>query len=1112
MPCRPVVKFVFVILASFFSLIGISPRGQTQEITNSYQFFPIQPKATLGLNADTNPGAVGGLINGPDGNIWFTGGSANLRYIGRITLDGVITEFPITSANIPYGLSVGPDGNIWFSLVPENGARLQTKLGRITLDGVITEIEIKNGAGRPTALVTGADGKFWFVDRAIGVVGSISLTGEVTESVLSMEFQETASSAAITLGADGYVWFAGRGKVGKVSPAGVVTEYTGGETGTSIAVGPDRNLWMTTTQAGVDGYIFRISSDGKMTKYKISKFARFITPGLDGRLWFIVSGYSGLVLRSITTDGQLSAQEGTTSENPVPYSMLLGADGNLWVGQLGRVGRMRMSGTALRVGPLFPSVRTDSQSYLRFHNTGTVSGTVSVQLRNLNTGAVVKNWTSPPIAVGANLQISMADIEGPGGAGATAADMYAASIETEMSGYLQHVLWKPADGTLTNLSTCNRSVTRNAKQLTAVHTSNLDYGYPSKIIIHNPRNAPISPQLTVSDARNGVQLWTYNAGVVAANSSVEVNVSDMERAVGLFPLADVFHYVVSVQGVFSGYLQHLVTNKAAGVVTDMTQNCYLGPSGAGDEAAKFVSIPNQATSGLFDITAGGDGAIWVTDQGNNRVLRVDASGAATPFAIPTGNASPAGIAAGPNQSIWFTEYSANKIGRIQNDVVSEFSIPTQTSRPIDIVAGGDGAMWFAENAGNKIGRIQPSGVISEFTIPTAFSAPTDMAAASDGSVWFAQPRMRKLARVTSDGAIQEYPLPTFNEPLGLMEGADQFMWYRSGNSNVARMNTAGEVSYIYGTRAIGTSSKGIARADKNSVWFSSGSQLIRLTSRGAMTAYNGPDSTTFSYIRDIAMGPDGNLWFTMTTPSRLGMLPLRPNVLAAGAIYPSADTQSQSYLRFYNTSQKPGYARVTLKESASGRNLGVWTSPVIASGTMRQFHIADVEQAVAAVADVKKYSITLDTDFEGTFQHVLWKPADGTLTNLSSCDYDVMTNPRDLTGVHTSLLASQYPSAIAINNTGSAAASTAIRIYASESGQLKGVYQTLSLAAGGGMVVAMADIESAVGIVPANDNYHYILKVDGAFHGYLQHLVDNRRAGVVTDMSSFCRLRYVAGG
>src|ERR1700693_1270861 len=52
------------------------------------------------------------ITAGPDGNLWFTG-EPNL--IGRMTVEGVVTEFPIPTPNSGLaGIAAGPDGNLWF--------------------------------------------------------------------------------------------------------------------------------------------------------------------------------------------------------------------------------------------------------------------------------------------------------------------------------------------------------------------------------------------------------------------------------------------------------------------------------------------------------------------------------------------------------------------------------------------------------------------------------------------------------------------------------------------------------------------------------------------------------------------------------------------------------------------------------------------------------------------------------------------------------------------------------------------------------------------------------------------------------------------------------------
>jgi hypothetical protein len=70
------------------------------------------------------------------------------------------------------------------------------------------------------------------------------------------------------------------------------------------------------------------------------------------------------------------------------------------------------------------------------------------------------------------------------------------------------------------------------------------------------------------------------------------------------------------------------------------------------------------------ITAGKDGALWFTDQGNNAIGRITTSGSVTEYPVPTAgafsaNVQPTGITNGPDGNIWFTEQDTKAaIGRI----------------------------------------------------------------------------------------------------------------------------------------------------------------------------------------------------------------------------------------------------------------------------------------------------------------------------------------------------------------------------------------------------------------------------------------------------------------
>jgi streptogramin lyase len=86
--------------------------------------------------------------------------------VGRITMRGEITEFPLPSlSGSPTNIAVGPDRNVWYTK--------GTVLGRVTPAGIITEFPLAAGA-RGVGLTAGSDrqpptrlaSRQWYADGA----------------------------------------------------------------------------------------------------------------------------------------------------------------------------------------------------------------------------------------------------------------------------------------------------------------------------------------------------------------------------------------------------------------------------------------------------------------------------------------------------------------------------------------------------------------------------------------------------------------------------------------------------------------------------------------------------------------------------------------------------------------------------------------------------------------------------------------------------------------------------------------------------------------------------------------------------------------------------------
>src|ERR1700737_2026171 len=104
--------------------VGSQARGGTAAITAATLVF-----LAVGFNGSSAAVAVGPIteytipttINGlptsiapgPDGNIWFIDVLAG--NIAKITTSGVVTAYPISTANTLGDITAGPDGNLWFT-------------------------------------------------------------------------------------------------------------------------------------------------------------------------------------------------------------------------------------------------------------------------------------------------------------------------------------------------------------------------------------------------------------------------------------------------------------------------------------------------------------------------------------------------------------------------------------------------------------------------------------------------------------------------------------------------------------------------------------------------------------------------------------------------------------------------------------------------------------------------------------------------------------------------------------------------------------------------------------------------------------------------------------
>src|SRR5262245_55329689 len=144
----------------------------------------------------------------------------------------------------------------------------------------VTEFPVPTVPANTYGITRGPDGNMWFTEALSGKIGRITPAGVVTEFALPPDTQPYG----ITVGSDGNLWFAEQffgagaqtgamGRIGRITPSGVITQFSAGISSFSrpygITAGPDGNLWFTeqTSNPMAIGRVGRVTPSGVITEF-----------------------------------------------------------------------------------------------------------------------------------------------------------------------------------------------------------------------------------------------------------------------------------------------------------------------------------------------------------------------------------------------------------------------------------------------------------------------------------------------------------------------------------------------------------------------------------------------------------------------------------------------------------------------------------------------------------------------------------------------------------------------------------------------------------------------------------------------------------------------------
>jgi streptogramin lyase len=248
---------------------------------------------------------LAGLALGENGNVWFTthGDYTNIpSSVGYVTQAGKVLMFPMSNnvneGHYPESIVLGSNGNMWFADGESNNFQrpyaLTGSIWEITPSGTTTKFAVPGNA-IVGDMARGGEGNIWFLAyevRELGEYTGHSYIGYIAPSGQVIKFgtpEGDGTPGSIALGPEGDMWFTEPdvSKIGRITPAGEISQFTAPSVGGPIVLGPDGNMWF------MSGYstsaLSRITPSGAVTTFgPISSHGALvdIAVGPDDDIWF----------------------------------------------------------------------------------------------------------------------------------------------------------------------------------------------------------------------------------------------------------------------------------------------------------------------------------------------------------------------------------------------------------------------------------------------------------------------------------------------------------------------------------------------------------------------------------------------------------------------------------------------------------------------------------------------------------------------------------------------------------------------------------------------------------------------------------------------------------
>ncbi len=303
-------------------------------------------------------------------------------------------------------------------------------------------------------------------------------------------------------------------------------------------------------------------------------------------------------------------------------------------------------------------------------------------------------------------------------------------------------------------------------------------------------------------------------------------------------------------------------------------------------AIKEWEVPTKGAH-PHDPAVGGDGALWFTEQLQNKIGRVDPkTGAFKEYPLKVEDSGPHGLVADSSGNIWFTGNGKGYIGKLdpRTGAVTEYKMPdAKAEDPHTPVFDGRGIMWFTVQVGNFVGRLDPrTGKIDLKTPPTANSHPYGIAVNHKGIPFFCEFNTNKMAKIDPQTMeITEYKLPEGARPRRMAIDASDNVYFTDYNGgNLGWLDPATSAVKMWPSPGgAGSAPYGITITPDGLVWFSESGvkpntiiQFNPKTEQFARAAIPSGGGT----VRNMAATSDGRVYLACSGVNKVGVVERLP--------------------------------------------------------------------------------------------------------------------------------------------------------------------------------------------------------------------------------------------